>query len=155
MTEPDHSQGVISFWQLAHAEMNTLAVIETGTNLSRMTLWSSHRPCPMCAAACEFTGVGNVIFIAPDPSDDDLGEDPDAIATESVIVANLLFLSGVAAYRGASSSMIMRAGQREPEITTLMRAIGDTALRRPALRGALAPAWPAIQAAARERRTRV
>ena len=38
---------------------------------------------------------------------------------------------------------------------TLMRAIGDTALRRPALRGALAPAWPAIQAAARERRTRV
>jgi len=140
---------------LAHAEMNALADIETGTNLSRMTLWSSHRPCPMCAAACEFTGVGNVIFIAPDPSDDDLGEDPDAIATEWVIVANLLFLSGVAAYRGASSSMIMRAGQREPEITTLMRDIGDTALRRPALRDALAPAWPAIQAAARERRTRV
>ena len=83
MTEPDQSQGVISFWQHAHAEMNTLADIETGTNLSRMTLWSSHRPCPMCAAACEFTGVGNVIFIAPDPSDDDLGEDPDAIATVS------------------------------------------------------------------------
>lgn len=139
---------------LAHAEMNALADIETGTDLSGMTLWSSHRPCPMCAAACEFTGVGKVIFIAPDPSDDDLGEDPDGIPTEWVIVANLLFLSGVAAYSGASSSMIMRAGQREPEITTLMRTIGDTALRQPALRDALAPAWPTIQAAARERRTR-
>lgn len=139
---------------IAHAEMNALAGIDTGADLSGMTLWSSHRPCPMCAAACQFTGVGAVIFIAPDPSDDDLGEDPGGIATEWVITANLLFLSGVAAYSGSSSSMIVRAGQREPEITTLMRIVGDTALRQPVLRDALTPAWPDIQAAARERRSR-
>jgi len=134
---------------IAHAEMNALAGIETGTELAGMTLWSSHRPCAMCAAAREFTGVGAVIFIAPDPSDDDGG-----IETEWVIAANLLFLSGVAAYSGSSSPMIARAGQREPEITNLMRIAGDTALRQPALRDALAPAWPDIQAAARERRSR-
>jgi tRNA(Arg) A34 adenosine deaminase TadA len=141
---------------IAHAEMNALAGIGTGpgTGLGGMTLWSSHRPCMMCAAACEFTGVGAVIFIAPDPSDDDGGEDPDGIATEWVITANLLFLSGVAAYSGSSSPMIARAGQREPEITSLMRIVGDTALRQPALRDALAPAWPDIKAAARERRSR-
>jgi tRNA(Arg) A34 adenosine deaminase TadA len=139
---------------IAHAEMNALAGIDTGTDLGSVTLWSSHRPCMMCAAACEFTGVGAVIFIAPDPSDDDLGEDPGAIATEWVIVANLLFLSAVAAYSGPSSPMIVRAGQREPEITNLMRIVGDTALRQPALHDALAPAWPDIQAAARKRRSR-
>jgi tRNA(Arg) A34 adenosine deaminase TadA len=139
---------------IAHAEMNALAGIHTGTDLGGMTLWSSHRPCLMWAAACEFTGVGTVIFIAPDPSDDDLGEDPSGIATEWVIAANLLFLSGVAAYSGPSSPMIARAGQREPEITSLMRIVGDTTLRQPALRDALAPAWPDIQAASRQRRSR-
>jgi tRNA(Arg) A34 adenosine deaminase TadA len=139
---------------IAHAEMNALAGIDTGTGLGGMTLWSSHRPCMMCAAACEFTGVGTVIFIAPDPSDDDGGEDPDGIETEWVIVANLLFLSGVAAYSGSSSPMIVRAGQREPEITHLMRIADDAILRQPALHDALAPAWPDIQAAATERRSR-
>lgn len=61
---------------IAHAEMNALAGIDTGTVLGGMTLWSSHRPCMMCAAACEFTGVGAVTFIAPDPSDGEGGEDP-------------------------------------------------------------------------------
>ena len=45
--------------------MNALAGVDTGTELDGMTLWSSHRPCLMCAAACEFTGVGAVVFIAP------------------------------------------------------------------------------------------
>jgi tRNA(Arg) A34 adenosine deaminase TadA len=134
--------------------MNAMAGIDTGTDLGGMTLWSSHRPCMMCAAACEFTGVGAVIFISSDPSDDDFGEDPDGIATQWVIAANLLFLSAVAAYSGSSSPMIVRAGQREPEITNLMRIVGDTALRQPALLDALAPAWPDLQTAARERRSR-
>jgi uncharacterized protein (DUF1810 family) len=114
----------------------------------------------MCAAACEFTGVGHVVFIAPDPSDDDddagagAGEDPDATDTEWIVVANLLFLSGVVAYRGPSAPAILRASQREPEVISLMRAIGDEALRRPALRDCLAPAWPAVQATAKERRER-
>jgi hypothetical protein len=50
--------------------------------------------------------------------------------------------------------MIVRAGQRKPEITNLMRIAGDTALQQPALLDALAPAWPDKQAAATERRSR-
>jgi uncharacterized protein (DUF1810 family)/tRNA(Arg) A34 adenosine deaminase TadA len=152
--DPAGGAGRLQRTPIAHAEMNALAAIATGTDLGELTLWSSHRPCLMCAAACEFTGVGHVVFIAPDPSDDDSGEDPDGIETEWIVVANLLFLSGVAAYRGPSSPAILRATQREPEITGLMRAIGDEALRRPALRDCLVPAWPAVQAAATERRER-
>lgn len=152
--DPAGGAGRLQRTPIAHAEMNALADVDTGTDLGGVTLWSSHQPCLMCAAACEFTGVGAVMFIAPDPSADRPGEDPDGIATEWVIAANLLFLSGVAAYRGPSSPMIMRAARREPEITSLMRTVGDPALRQPALRDALAPAWPGIQAAARERRGR-
>jgi tRNA(Arg) A34 adenosine deaminase TadA len=139
---------------IAHAEMNALARVDTGTELDSTTLWSSHRPCLMCAAACEFTGVGAVVFLALDPSDDDPGEDPDGIDAEWVVVANLLFLSGVAAYSGFSSPMIARAGQREPEVVGLMRIAGDAGLRQPVLRDALGPAWAGIQAAAMERRGR-
>ena len=139
---------------LAHAEMNALASVATGADLGIMALWSSHRPCLMCAAACEFTGVGTVAFVVPDPSDPSPGADPDGMETEWVIVANWLFLSGVAAYSGLSSPMIARAAQREPEITDLLRTPGDAALRRPSLRDALVPAWPAVQAAAQARQRR-
>ncbi|MFJ9946764.1 deaminase [Kitasatospora sp. NPDC091207] len=50
---------------LAHAELNALA--RTGWDLAVHTLWSSHQPCGMCAAAAGFTGVGVVRFLAPDP----------------------------------------------------------------------------------------
>ena len=83
--------------------MNALAAVATGTELGRLTLWSSHRPCQMCAAACAFTGVGSVSFIAPDPSDEDSYQDPGGIETEWV-VASLLFLSGVAAYSGGNAA---------------------------------------------------
>lgn len=33
---------------IAHAEMNALAAVATGTDLAGMTVWSSHRPCSMC-----------------------------------------------------------------------------------------------------------
>ncbi|MBO0772858.1 MAG: nucleoside deaminase [Actinobacteria bacterium] len=98
--DPAGGAGRLQRTPIAHAEMNALADVDTGTDLGGVTLWSSHQPCLMCAAACEFTGVGAVMFIAPDPSADRPGEDPDGIATEWVIAANLLFLSGVAAYRG-------------------------------------------------------
>lgn len=137
---------------IAHAEMNALAGVRTGVELGDVTLWSSHRPCVMCSAACEFTGVGLVRFVAPDPSDGVVGDDPSGIDVEWVVVANLLFLSGVAAYSGASSPMIARAEQREPEVVRLMGIVGDAALRRPALRDALAPVWPDIQMAATMRR---
>ena len=125
---------------IAHAEMNALAAVSTETDLGGLTLWSSHRPCLMCAAACEFTGMGRVLFIAPDPSGDDSSGDPDGIEPEWVVVANLLFLSGVAAYSGPSAPMILRARPREPEVAGLMQAVGDTALRQAVLRDCLAPA---------------
>jgi tRNA(Arg) A34 adenosine deaminase TadA len=139
---------------IAHAEMNALAAVDTATELGGLTLWSSHRPCLMCAAACEFTGVGSVRFIAPDLSDDDGYDDPDGIQPEWVVVANLLFLSGVAAYSGSSSPMIIRARQREPEVADLMRTVGDAALRHAVLHDALTLAWPNVEAAARDRRKR-
>jgi tRNA(Arg) A34 adenosine deaminase TadA len=139
---------------IAHAEMNALAAVGTGTELGAVKLWSSHRPCAMCAAACTFTGVGSVRFIAPDPSDDDSHDDPRGIEPEWAVVANLLFLSGIAAYLGPSAPMITRARQREPEIVELMQVAGDAELRQAALRDALGPFWPQIQDAARERRKR-
>jgi tRNA(Arg) A34 adenosine deaminase TadA len=140
---------------LAHAEMNALAAVDTAAELATMTLWSSHQPCLMCAAACEFTGVGQVAFIAPDPSDDGDAADPAGIEPEWIVVANLLFLSGVAAYSGPSAPMLTRARRREPEVTRLMDIAGDATLRRPSLRDALASAWPQITAAAAERRKRL
>ena len=145
---------------VAHAEMNALAAVETGTELASLTLWSSQRPCVLCAAACEFTGAGSVAFVAPDPSDGDSYDDPGGVEPEWVVVANLLLLSGVAAYLGSSSSMITRARRRGPEIVDLMRMVDDTALRQATLRdtppqcGRGSPVWPRIEAAARERRKR-
>jgi tRNA(Arg) A34 adenosine deaminase TadA len=139
---------------IAHAEMNALAAVDTGTELASLRLWSSHRPCAMCAAACAFTGVGSVTFIAPDPSDDDCHDDPDTIEPHWVVIANLLFLSGVAAYSGTSSPMINRARQREPEVIDLMQLAGDAALRQATLSDALRPVWPEIERAARERHKR-
>jgi tRNA(Arg) A34 adenosine deaminase TadA len=139
---------------IAHAEMNALAAVDIAAELDGMTLWSSHRPCLMCAAACEFTGVGRVAFIAPDPSDDDDIKDPDGIEPEWIVLANLLFLSGVAAYSGSSAPMLIRARRREPEVIHLMDITGDATLRRPSLRDALTPVWPEIAAAAAERRNR-
>src|ERR1019366_377884 len=138
----------------------TPAAVETGTELASLTLWSSQRPCVLCAAACEFTGAGSVAFVAPDPSDGDSYDDPGGVEPEWVVVANLLFLSGVAAYLGSSSSMITRARRRGPEIVDLMRMVDDTALRQATLRdtppqcGRGSPVWPRIEAAARERRKR-
>jgi tRNA(Arg) A34 adenosine deaminase TadA len=63
--------------------MNALAAIETGTELGSLILWSSHRPCVMCAAAYAFTGMGRVAFVAPDPSDGDSYDAPRAVEARS------------------------------------------------------------------------
>jgi tRNA(Arg) A34 adenosine deaminase TadA len=139
---------------VAHAEMNALARIPTATDLSVVTLWSSHRPCTMCAAACAFTGVGAVRFVAPDPSDDDGGPDPEGADDRWLLTASLMFLSAVSAYSGPAAPMISRARSREPETTELLDVINPAALRAATLPESLAPAWPQIVAAAQERRGR-
>jgi tRNA(Arg) A34 adenosine deaminase TadA len=139
---------------IAHAEMNALAAIDTDTDLTALRLVSSHRPCQMCSAVCSFTGVGAVDFVAPDPSDAKTYPDPDGMPAEWIVVANLLFLTAVANYSGPSAPMIARAREREPEVADLMGLIDETALTRPTLREALSPCWPAISAAADQRRQR-
>lgn len=140
---------------IAHAEMNALALVATETDLSEMTLWSSHRPCAMCAAACAFTEVGTVRFVAPDPSDPDGGPDPVDADHRWLLVANLLFLAGISAYAGPSATMIVLARSREPETTDLLDAMEPAMLRAPTLPESLAPIWPRLDAAAQQRRRRV
>jgi tRNA(Arg) A34 adenosine deaminase TadA len=140
---------------IAHAEMNALACVPTSTDLSTMTLWSSHRPCAMCAAACEFTGVGRVRFVAPDPSDGQPGPDPVGVGLHWLVVANLLFLSGVHAYAGASAPIIVSTRLREPETTDLLDAVPQKQLRSATLREALGPIWPEVVRAAQRRQHRI
>jgi len=140
---------------IAHAEMNALARIAAGADLSTMTLWSSHHPCVMCAAACEFTGVGRVRFVAPDPSDGRPGPDPIGVDDSWVIVANLLFLAGIRGYSGASAPMLLRARDREPETTDVLDTVVLQQLRTTTLLDALGPVWPHVTNAAQRRRHRI
>ncbi|CAM5445061.1 tRNA-specific adenosine deaminase [Streptomyces avidinii] len=104
---------------LAHAEMNALAVARTGWDLGAVTLWSTQEPCSMCAAAAEFTGVGRVRFLAPDPwalaygHADGSGADPGG--QEWLLVANAMFLRSVVLAASPDSP-------EEPRILTHHRA---------------------------------
>jgi tRNA(Arg) A34 adenosine deaminase TadA len=65
--DPPGGPEVLQGTPLAHAELNVLAAVPTDRELGRDTLWSTHEPCSMCAAAAAFTGVGTVRYVAPDP----------------------------------------------------------------------------------------
>ncbi|MEU3645184.1 nucleoside deaminase [Lentzea sp. NPDC034063] len=140
---------------IAHAEMNALARIATNADLATATLWSSHRLCAMCAAACEFTGVGRVRFVAPDPSDERPDLDPIGVDGPWVIVANLLFLAGIRAYSGGSAPMLLRARDREPETTSLLDMVALQQLRTATLPAALGPVWSHVVNAAQVRQHRI
>jgi len=138
---------------LAHAEMNALARIATSTDLSGCTLWSTHCPCTMCAAACAFTGVGEVRFLAPDPSDTD-SADPQNVDDRWAVLGNVLFLEGITRYSGPGAPMISRARVREPETAALLSSIGPILFDSPELEPGLVGGWPLIEAAARARADR-
>ncbi|WP_158226866.1 nucleoside deaminase [Amycolatopsis vastitatis] len=140
---------------IAHAEMNALARIAVGADLSTTTLWSSHRPCGMCAAACEFTGVGRVRFVAPDPSDDQPGPEPTGVDGQWLIVANLLFLAGIRAYSGADAPILRQARDREPETTGLLDTVAPQLWETATLPDALGLLWPDVVDAAQQRRRRI
>jgi tRNA(Arg) A34 adenosine deaminase TadA len=147
---------------LAHAELNALARIATNTDLSTSTLWSTHRPCLMCAAACEFTGVGGVRFLAPDPSDDsaDPGSahprsaHPETVDDRWAVLANVLFLEGISRYSGPDAPMISRARVREPETAALLATVGPLLFASAELEPALVETWAMIAAAAQARAAR-
>lgn len=56
--------------RLAHAELDALALLPTERDHAPLTLWSTQHPCATCAAAIAFVGIGQVRFVADDPSDD-------------------------------------------------------------------------------------
>ncbi|MCX4778479.1 deaminase [Streptomyces sp. NBC_01264] len=148
---------------LAHAEMNALGAARTGWDLGTATLWSTQEPCSMCAAAAEFTGVGRVRYVAPDPwalsSGDGGGCDADpAGRTHWLLVANAMFLrSVVVATDGPAEPRILTHHRTaEPETTafhdTLPRGLPTAASPEDWLR----PHWARLAelSAARELRTR-
>jgi tRNA(Arg) A34 adenosine deaminase TadA len=109
--DPGGGDDVLQGTPLAHAELNVLAAVRTERDLASCTLWSSHEPCSMCAAAAGFTGVGTVRFVAPDPWATGAGV-PSAGAGEPLgdprwaRVAGLLFVAGVAASVGPQSPTV-------------------------------------------------
>ncbi|WP_406200200.1 deaminase [Kitasatospora sp. NBC_01560] len=56
--DPPGGADLLQGTPLAHAELNALAAARTGWDLAVHTLWSSHEPCGMCAAAASGSAWG-------------------------------------------------------------------------------------------------
>jgi tRNA(Arg) A34 adenosine deaminase TadA len=149
MEEPRIQEPLLQAWASAHASVRRTR-IATNADLSTSTLLSAHRPCIMCAAACAFTGVGEVRFLAPDPSDAD-GADPHKLDDRWAVLANVLFLEGISRNAGPDAPMISCARVREPETVALLTTVGPLLFASPDLEPALADNWPMIEAAAQAR----
>jgi tRNA(Arg) A34 adenosine deaminase TadA len=140
---PDALQGT----PLAHAELNVLAAVPTDRDLGPDTLWSTHEPCSMCAAAADFTGVGTVRYVAPDPWAVAAAPAPTAAGARAVplgdprwaAVAGVLFVLGVAARVGVGSPTVTG----NPEVARIALDLlpaptGGT------LEELIAPVWPRV-----------
>lgn len=147
---------------LAHAELNALAAISTDVDLAACVLYTTHEPCAMCAAAIEFPGLGEVRFLASDPSS---GVDGEAYssghsASVWVVVANALFLHNVARVAGESSEIVEHHAGAEPETVGLAMELlqsgslvetGDAS----SLGAVLGRHWRSIESAAAARNARL
>lgn len=120
----------LQFTRLAHAELNTLALVASDIDHATLTLWSTQHPCSMCAAVIHFVGIGRVGFVADDLSDDST---PAAIeATHRGIdyqplgdrlwwtISNLLFLYNSAVGQGAGAGNIKRNSERHAPLIELV-----------------------------------
>lgn len=155
--------------RLAHAELNALALVPTELEPSTLTLWATQHPCAMCAAAVHFLGIGRVVFLADDLSDD--SSPTDIVASREQVpyeafgdllwwtVSSLLFLYTPAVLAGASARNLALNRGRYPELIalTLELAQHDTlasaARSRATLPASLEPYLPQLVrvAAARPR----
>lgn len=115
--------------RLAHAELNALAILPTDLDHGPLTLWTTQHPCAMCAAAIAFTGIGEVRFIADDPSDH--SPPVEIVASRSGVtyralgdpfwwtVSNVLFLYISAVTDGEYGANIAGNRSRHPELVSL------------------------------------
>jgi tRNA(Arg) A34 adenosine deaminase TadA len=159
------AQSPLQHTRLAHAELNALALISTEVDHATLTLWSTQHPCLVCAAACQFTEIGKVCYIADDPSDE---SPPDAIvATRGHVpyealgdpfwwtVSNLLFLYASAVRQGEQARNLRINRDRYPELVRLTLEVaqddrlGQAARSGATLPDALAPHMEAIKQVAR------
>ena len=141
---------------LAHAEMNALARLTTSQDPDGLTIWTTHRPCSMCAAAIAFVGIAHVRAIAADPSDP--APIIEVVDDAWVVLASTMFLLGPL-LRGGPDHPIVRANRDlEPEtveLALLCAADPQRGLMREASTGdAIDAIWPRLQRAAEGRRTR-
>ncbi len=147
--------------RLAHAELNALACLSTEMDHAKLTLWTTQHPCLMCAAAVIFTGIGQVAYVADDPSD---ASSPDAILASrgSVVyeslgdplwwtISNLLFLYNSAVLAGENAKNLKLNRDRHPELVRLTLdlakagALGKAARSNIELPVALTPHYEMIQ----------
>jgi tRNA(Arg) A34 adenosine deaminase TadA len=145
---------------MAHAEMNALASVLPDTDLARCSMWSTHAPCAMCAAAIDFVGLASVRYLADDPSDEDpVASRPATAGDDSLwmVVANTLFLHNVGWVGGRDNAIIGRYASVEPEIARLaLRVLDDGTFIRVSSEGgdlpeALTAVWAGIVEASRRR----
>src|SRR5260221_4685505 len=155
------AQSPLQHTRLAHAELNALALVPTEFDHATLTLWTTQHPCLMCAAACEFIGIGNVCYIADDPSDE---SPPDAIvATRGRVpyealgdpfwwtVSNLLFPATSPVSQGDKARNVGINHDRYPELVRLTRSVshgdglGKAARAGTPLPNAVAPHAEAIE----------
>jgi len=151
---------------LAHAEMNALGAARTGWDLSDHTLWSTQRPCAMCTTAAEFTGVGRIRFLAPDPWALATGVPgtPGRLVTGPgadlwLVAANVLFLHSVATRAGLAHPTVTGNLAREPETAAIAVDLvesGGTAVRdNESVADFLDAVWEPLTAAAAARSRRM
>jgi tRNA(Arg) A34 adenosine deaminase TadA len=162
--DPPGGPDVLQGTPLAHAEMNVLAAVRTGQALGSCTLWSTHEPCSMCAAAAAFTGVGRVRYVAPDPwavATGQAASGADGPAGDLWVVgANLLFLLSIASRAGLDHPTVARNRELEPETAGLVVELVSEGLTADAwTRGrpagaALSSVWDRVAAAAAARARR-
>lgn len=115
--------------RIAHAELNALAQVATDVDHKVLTLWSTQHPCAMCAAAVQFVGIGRVVYLADDLSDDSSAEEiaasRGAVPYEAygqplwAAVSTLLFLHNPAVRLGANARSIKQGLERCPKFARL------------------------------------
>ncbi len=121
---------------IAHAELNALALLPTESEHAALTLWATQHPCGMCAAAVGFIGLGKVVFLADDLSDD--SPPGDIVSSRGQVpyqpfgdllwwtISSLLFLYTPAVLAGLDARNLAMNRQRYPELVRLTLELAES-----------------------------